>query len=77
MVKAKKEAKLNGFVFQEDKYGYGSESYFNSHPVLNPDEINKLEKEISAHPAYFGIGVDKKDASIRIFPGLLRHSHGK
>lgn len=67
MVKAKKEAKLNGFVFQEDKYGYGSESYFNSHPVLNPDEINKLEKEISAHPAYFGIGVDKKDASIRIF----------
>lgn len=67
IVKAKKEAKLNGFVFQEDKYGYGSESYFNSHPVLHPDEINKLEKEISAHPAYFGIGVDKKDASIRIF----------
>lgn len=67
IAKAKKEAKLKGFVFEEDKYGYGTENYFNNHPVLTPDEIKALEQEISAHPAYFGIGVDKKNASIRIF----------
>lgn len=67
IAKAKQEAKVKGFVFQEDKCGYGAEYYFNNHLILNSDEIKSLEQEISAHPSYFGIGVDERRAVIRIF----------